>query len=1292
MLRKFYVLFCLSLFVISAYAQKDYTVRFSQSASNNYQLKFSIDDWKLEKVTLDGNIYEKILFSQSTVTQDEGYAELPFISASVQLLPDKDVDLKIISTEYEDIILDYPLVPSRGIIFRNQDPTHIPYKIAQSAMVNQFYPQQLAAMEKPYIIRDIRGTSVRVFPFNWNAVTKTLRVYRNIEVELVENNNHPTNPLLKVNRTPVIESIGLYESLFLNFDKSRYDLTLAEHGDILVVTTARDEEAIEPYILWKREKGFNVFKEVVAKGTNAKTIIKESYNANNNLMYVLLVGDWDDILSDYETFWGLGSGPKDPMLGCVIGNDDFPDLAIGRFSANNPEHVTTQVNKTINYEKYPDMETDWYETFIGIGSNDSNVGDDSERDYTHIQRIYSQRLEPFGYTIHKENYAPRASLSNLIEHVNAGASTIAYCGHGDVTYFVTTGYSNQQVQASTNGSRLPFIVAVACLTGAFHYERGDCFGEAWLRKENGGALVSWMSSINQPWNPPQRGQDYFYDILTGGFDYDQYRDQSGISTSEQRTHWGSITVNTFGLMLTESSRTDDIMTVKTWTTFGDPAVQLRTKAPSVISSSNNEIILGTDYETTITLNGKPLKGALVCISQKGVYEKAVTDESGKVSIPNNFEAGEVLLVVTGFNTTTIYETMPCITPEGSYVLVDAVTVNDENQQLDYYDKSTKLNLKIKNIGNEDAGEVKVTITSDDPYVTIINNTATLPSILSKDNFTLEDAFEIAVSNNVPDQHIIKFTAVTEETEVRKSEFTLTANACKFTISDIRVNDVEGGMLSGNDQAIIKLKITNEGHAEAFSVKGKLSTKSPYIHIPTAASAKIGELAPGESQEITFFTTVSDLIPAGQTVDMSILFSGLHEISKTEVFNLSTLDYCKTGRTVCSGNDVFLSFILGDIVNTDETCTEDGYSDYTDMQTTLIPGQEYTVKAICGYNNERIRGWIDFNGNREFEEEESAFAFRGGDAGLEASETFTVPETAVPGIHRMRVRLRYAALINTPCDNSVLNGQTHDYTIIIPHTYPRVENLSAIWKDNNIKVSWDAPETTDNNLSLVGYTVTKNNILITESPIVDTFYNDEDIIEGGMYVYKITAVYEEGSSLPKLSDIVYIDSYEVPSGLAATTEGTTVNLTWTATEREALGYNIYRDGHIINKNLITDLTYSDKDLAADTQYCYTVTAEFETGESDMSEERCVTTGTNNIEEYSDHLQFELFPNPVTKTLYLSGNIKPKSIHIYSITGRLIEQINNCEKEMTIPVSQLSSGIYLLEIETDKGIVSRKIIKK
>ena len=242
--------------------------------------------------------------------------------------------------------------------------------------------------------------------------------------------------------------------------------------------------------------------------------------------------------------------------------------------------------------------------------------------------------------------------------MNAGASTIAYCGHGAETYFVTTNYSNTNVNASTNGDRLPFIVAVACVNGKFN-QSGDCFAEAWLKKENGGAVVTLMSTINQPWTPPQRGQDYFYDILVGGFDYNQYSGQNGINTNEQRTHWGSIVVNAFTLALTESSTSSDVETFQTWTTFGDASLQLRTKQPVAITSSVNTLMTGVPYTTTITANGQPVEDALVCISQNDTYYSAYTDANGQVTIQHDFSAGDVLLVVTAFNNTTIYLKVKC---------------------------------------------------------------------------------------------------------------------------------------------------------------------------------------------------------------------------------------------------------------------------------------------------------------------------------------------------------------------------------------------------------------------------------------------------------------------------------------------------------------------------------------------------------------------------------------------------------------------------------------------------------
>ena len=726
-----------------------YTVSYAQPQPGVHQLTFEIHDYSIGEVTHDGVTYSKINFASSTTTEQKGWAELPYVSAAIQLPANKDVDMEIVPMEPTTYTLSHQMVPSRGVIYRNQNPAEIPYEVNPASMTETDYPIYFATMEEPFIVRDVRGTSVQCYPFHYNAAANTLTVYRKMTVTLRENSRPATNPLTRINPTPVKEAVGMYQSLFLNYEPSRDALAQGEKGDILVFTTSAYEDAADLYIQWKKEMGYHVEKEVVSNGANVTTNIQNAYNSNANLMYVQLFGDWDNMKSNTITV-DYAAAPADPKMGCVAGNDNYPDIAVGRFSCSSNAQALVQVNKAINYEKNPNMDPGWRETFIGIGSSEGQgSGDDNEIDYVHVQRIYSERLADFTYLTENGNYGDNSTASTLAGHVNAGASTIAYCGHGAETYFVTTNYSNTNVNASTNGDRLPFIVAVACVNGKFN-QNGDCFAEAWLKKENGGAVVTLMSTINQPWTPPQRGQDYFYDILVGGFNYNQYSDQSGINTNEQRTHWGSIVVNAFTLALTENGSTSDQQTFQTWTTFGDASLQLRTKQPVSITSSMNTIMTGTPYTTTITANGQPVADALVCISQNDTYYSAYTNANGQVTIQHDFSAGNVLLVVTAFNTTTIYENIPCTAGNVPYLVLDSYTPD-----IVEYGQQPYLTLTLQNMGGvATSGNTTVTLSCNDPMMTILDGTGYFsPMAANGGTATDNNGFQLSIDNNVTTGHV-----------------------------------------------------------------------------------------------------------------------------------------------------------------------------------------------------------------------------------------------------------------------------------------------------------------------------------------------------------------------------------------------------------------------------------------------------------------------------------------------------------------------------------------------------------
>jgi len=874
MRKLLFSLFTLISFM-SVMATNGYDVKLKQTTNTTKTIQFTVNDFDLKTVNYGGTTFTKILFDGKVLTKEKGFAELPFINANIQLNPVNNVSLAFNGLSYTEYQLDFPLVPSRGVIYRNQDPAQIPYEIAPESVIDSYFPGPIAQNTEPFIIKDVRGTTVYFYPFQYNAVTQTLRVFTEAEVILTENSDEPVNPLYQTSGKNFPEMEAIYNSVFMNYESNTDDLAIAEAGDILVITTARDETAMQPYIDWKMEKGYDVYKEVVATGTNVKSLIQTKYNENNDILYVQLVGDWADIKSDLG---GGANAPMDPMLGCVVGTDYFPEIAIGRFSAASAAQVTIQVNKAITYEKNPSG--DWYNNAIGVASN-QGPGDDNELDYEQINVIFDNKLDPFTYDQMSTAYDPSGTSTMVKNYIEQGASIINYCGHGSQTSWGSTGFSSSNVNQLTNGDMLPFIFSVACVNGAFH--SGDCFAEAWLRKENGGAVMTLMATINQPWDPPMRGQDYFNDMLTGGYDYTS-NPGSGISTDEGRTIIGSIVANGLVLMYTESNGSSDLETLQTWTTFGDVSLQIRTDEAAMVSLSNNVMLVGADFETTVNVAGVPFEGAMVALSQNGVYESAYSDASGMVTVPNTFLPGDVTLVVTALNAETVYETIQCIPPTGAYVIFNAAEVNSESGMLVYGETST-LNVAMKNVGVADANNVEVTISTEDMYVTITDATETLAFIGPDAVVMMDNAFAVEVANDIPDGHGVMFTVTAVGTETWESAFTLTAVAGMIEYANYYIMDLEGnnnGKLDPGETAQLMVSIANTGGAEAMNVMGEVLANDTYVSV-TTGELEYGDIAAGENAEMGFSVTADEGTPAGHIASFDFNFSADKDLAGSDSF-------------------------------------------------------------------------------------------------------------------------------------------------------------------------------------------------------------------------------------------------------------------------------------------------------------------------------------------------------------------------------------------------------------------------
>ncbi|MCK4956948.1 MAG: hypothetical protein KAS49_04885, partial [Candidatus Cloacimonetes bacterium] len=668
----------------------------------------------------------------------------------------------------------------------------------------------------------------------------------------------------------------MYRTIFINYNRNRFEHELDELGSILVVRTARDADAIAPYIQWKREKGHIVYEKEVPTNTDVTSLVAEQYAAHNDILYVQLVGDWEDIKSPLS-----GGAATDPNLGCVAGDDVFPELIVGRFSAKTAADVTVQVNKTITYERDA-VAGAWYHKGLGIASEQGGVGkgDDDEYDYEHMDIIKENRLLPFNYTEVAEAYE-FPSVSDVANPVEAGVGIINYVGHGSADSWVTSGFSNSDVANLSNGDMLPFIWSVACVNGKFH-ALNDCFAEAWLKKNGGGAVAMYASTINQSWDVPMRGQDYMNDLLIGGYDYDN-NPGAGINVDVQKATFGSLSFNGSILMCIEDPTGGPEM-LETWTIFGDASLNVRTDSPAEVTLSNETILLGVDYTTTVNLGGSPIKGALVSFYQDGVGFTGVSDASGKVTISHDLEVGKCIMVVSSYNGITIYnDAMTVVPPAGPYCICFDYDYEygDGNNNIAEYNENGSFDLTISNVGEAQADNVKLTLTTESDFITITGANKNIGNIAANSSVEVEDAFVFEIAGNIPDQEIISFNLAMKGQETWNSELGIIVNAPVFEIGEMVINDSgNDGYLDSGETATITVPVRNIGHATSLVGSVMLSSSDSAVINVTSAISNFTTLDADTEVNVVFNVSVADNVPIATIVTMNfVLNSGEYTANK-----------------------------------------------------------------------------------------------------------------------------------------------------------------------------------------------------------------------------------------------------------------------------------------------------------------------------------------------------------------------------------------------------------------------------
>ncbi len=582
-------------------------------------LNYDVADFSIETVKIGGRKYARIALGSESRMKTVGAPALPNVCRSIIIPDDARMGVNVTASEHYDLT-DIDVAPSKGFIPRTVNPKDVPYTFSDTYDTDAFYPGELATLRDSYILRDYRGTVIELNPFQYNPVRRVLRVYTSITVSVSRTGPARINPLKRAPRPRAVSRSfhQIYSHHFINYTAASRYTPLDETGDMLIICHDAWLPNIQPLVDHKNALGISTTALGVStignNPTSIKNYIQGVYEASD-LAFVLLVGDANEVASPSVTV-GTETESADPTYALLAGDDSYPDILVGRFSAQTAYHVDTQVERTIEYEQMPAMMEEWFKRATGVASAEG-PGDDGEYDFEHLDNIRTDLLA-YGYTPVDQIYDPGASAAQVTSAVNAGRGLINYTGHGSTYGWGTTGFSNAHVNALINDNMLPFVLSVACNNGTF--DGYTCFAEAWLRATHGseptGAIAIYASSVSQHWEPPMCAQDEFVDLLV----------------AEAYASFGALCFAGSCQMMDEYG-TGGVEMYKTWHVFGDPSLR---------------VFSHCSHQGTVWL-GRPKYGceseATVSVNDCGLNTDGGLVESVFVTIASGSEpAGETMLL------------------------------------------------------------------------------------------------------------------------------------------------------------------------------------------------------------------------------------------------------------------------------------------------------------------------------------------------------------------------------------------------------------------------------------------------------------------------------------------------------------------------------------------------------------------------------------------------------------------------------------------------------------------------
>lgn len=836
-MKKIAILLLVSLFCGLAFAAgADYAPTSLKSAfeilrqtDTGMDIDFRVPQYKVTLVEANGQTFHRIEMPGSASLMKSGYPDLPVITTSIAIPHQGGVNIEVLNSQ-QSVITQYNAYPlQQGAELQS------PKSFVQNAQYYSsggLYPAAAIEYSDPVILRDFRIITVQVNPFSYNPITKDLTVHTDIQMRVNFTNqpgiNELPGPVQYI--SPAFDKI--YSSLIQNYDAYRSLLVANTPPRYLIIHGNTTDNtfiaALNAYATWKRQKGADVdIATTAANSAGASTSSIQTYirNRYNNPLtrpdFVILIGDTGGSYP-IPAFTNNGGGTDYPYTHMNTG-DILGDVFIGRISVENLNQFLVILEKIYLYERDLDLDTaDWLNHMLLVGDNQPS-GISTMYISKYIKEMAIEENPDNTFT---EMYGSDFSsfVSGINTAFNEGISFYSFRGYID--------FSPPSESALFNGFKLPHAIIITCATGNYSGSTGET--ESLIRY---GTTAAPKGSVTAVGMSTASTHTTFNNVLHGGIFEGIYA--RGMRTMGEATLHGKLYMNQmFGI----SSPINAEKFAHWCNLMGDPTMEVYTGIPNSFQITTDDIIpLGlTLLDVAVRdADNNPVEGASVVLSSGfNILSRGYTDAEGNVILilPETMPVGFGEITVHKHNFKPLQS---LVSIENVATLVPgSIVIDDDNSgassgngnELASAGESLEIYFGLHNTGTVDLLDVSGSVTSDSPWLTIVSNAISYPTIPAGGNANNLGPLVVQIDPATPHQTMLRLHLILTDADGNSYDVSEFIPVESPKVEFVSLTIPGDGVLDPDETVDISVTIRNVGPVPVTDVYARLYTHNDLVSV------------------------------------------------------------------------------------------------------------------------------------------------------------------------------------------------------------------------------------------------------------------------------------------------------------------------------------------------------------------------------------------------------------------------------------------------------------------------------